>query len=228
MKKTSLKIAVCSCLLLGSTSVLAGPINTLINGSFEDGFNGWTLGGVYTDGFAPVVINYNSATAYPTGAFGESVPSDNAAGNPGFDASGLHAAYFVSDTANPQTLSQTVETIAGIKYTFGFDVYLPANGSSNINDSAFSATVGTNTFASFLGSGTAATTWTHFSSEAIADVTGSSQFTMTFHSSGFPSKDFVIDRVYFAPTDTIPEPTSVLLSSSVLALGFWIRRRFID
>ena len=31
----------------------------------------------------------------------------------------------------------------------------------------------------------------------------------------------------FVPV-TIPEPTSLLLATSVLALGFWIRRRFID
>ena len=218
---------VCSCLLLGSASVFAEPINTLINGSFEDGFNGWTLGGVYTDGFAPVVIDYNSTAAYPTGAFNEAIPPSDAAGNPGFDASGLHAAYFVSDTANPQTLSQTVETIAGIKYTFGFDVYLPANGAANINDASFSATVGGNTFASFLGSATPATTWTHYSSEAIADVTGSSQFTMTFNSSGDPAKDFVIDRVYFAQTSNIPEPAAASLMAVFAAAGFWIRRRLI-
>jgi len=47
--------------------------NLVVNGSFESGLAGWTIGGTDLQGYPPVAITYNSATAYPTGAFGEAV-----------------------------------------------------------------------------------------------------------------------------------------------------------
>lgn len=125
--------------ILTSAPVLAS--NQLVNGSFEDGSNGWTLGGVPDDGFPPVVIPYRSNASYPGGAFGEPIPNDNAVGNPGLDPVGKHGAYFVADLAHPQTLTQSDTLVAGTSYTFGFDAYVPANGAGNPNDATVSATV---------------------------------------------------------------------------------------
>lgn len=205
----------------------AQAANQLVNGSFESGFAGWTLGGGAPDGFPPVVIPYNSNAGYPGGAFGEPIPNDNAPGNPGFDPVGDKAVYFVADLANPQTLSQMVNIVAGTSYTFGFDVYLPANGFANRFDATLSATVGGLTFASFSASGQPATTWLHFSGAAVAVVTGPALFIFEYNSFGVPAKDFVVDRVYFAATqDIVPEPGqwALLLTGFGLA-GAAMRRR---
>lgn len=209
---------------LAATPALAG--NQLINGSFENGTTGWTPGGMSVDGYPPVVIDYNSNAGYPTGAFGESVPVDNAAGNPNFDLAGDHALYFVADLARPQTLSQIVSIVSGVNYTFGFDVYLPRNGANNVNDATFSATVGGLTFANFNASATPATTWMHFSSTGTAGTTGPATFEFAYNSFGIPAKDFVIDRVYFAPTAGVPEPaTWAMMLLGFGGLGAVLRRR---
>ena len=82
-----------------SGSMAANAANLVVNGSFENGLTGWTIGGSWTDGYAPVAIYYNSATGYPTGAFGEAIPYNNAPTNSP-DAVGERAAYFVSDFAD--------------------------------------------------------------------------------------------------------------------------------
>jgi hypothetical protein len=224
MKNLFLSLAALSA--LAATPALAA--NQLVNGSFESGLSGWTTGGGSGDGYPPAVIDYNSSAGYPTGAFGEPVPVDNAALNPGFDAAGGHALYFVADLAHPQTLSQTVSTIAGVSYTFGFDVYLPQNGANNVNDATLSATVGGLTFASFSAGSTPATQWFHFSSAATAVSSGPSTFEFAYNSFGIPAKDFVVDRVYFAPTSEIrvPEPaTWAMMLMGFGGLGAVIRRR---
>lgn len=216
--------------LLAVSAIAATPAsaaNLLVNGSFESGFTGWTLGGSSGDGFPPVVIPYGVSAGYPLGAFGEIIPADNAAGNPGFDPVGEHGAYFVADLANPQTLSQIINVVSGTNYTFGFDVYLPANGFANANNATFSATVGGFTFASFAASSQPATTWLHFSSAGTAGITGPVTFDFSYNSFGIPAKDFVVDRVYFAPTDSIvPEPgTWALMISGFGMAGAMLRRR---
>lgn len=206
----------------------ASAANLLTNGSFEDGFNGWMVGGVSDDGFPPVVIPYNSNAGYPGGAFGEAIPADDATGNPGFDAVGGNAAYFVADQARPQTLTQMVDIVEGTSYTFGFDAYVPLNGANNFNDAAFSATVGGFTFANFLASETPVQDWIHFSSEGVANLTGTVDFIFTYNSFGIPAKDFVIDRVYFAPTADvgIPEPaTWAMMIAGFGLVGGAMRRR---
>lgn len=206
----------------------ANAANLLTNGSFESGFAGWTLGGGAADGFPPVVIPYNSNAGYPGGAFGEPIPADDAAGNPGFDAVGDNAAYFVADLANPQTLSQMVNIVAGESYTFGFDVYVPANGARNPNDATFSATVGGLQFASFAASQTPVQDWIHYSGAGFAAITGQALFIFEYNSFGVPAKDFVLDRVYFAPTNTIgvPEPASwALMLAGFGLVGGALRRR---
>lgn len=184
-----------------ASPALAG--NQLINGSFEDGFNGWTLGGVSDDGYPPVVIDYNSTSGYPTGAFGEPIPPDNAI-SPSTDPVGSHAAYFVADEAHPQTLSQFVNIVAGKTYTFGFDVYVPFNGAQNPNDATFSAVVGGLEFADFAASALPAGIWLHYQTSAFAFSGGLYTFDFNFTSNGIPAKDFVVDRVFFGTTD-VPE-----------------------
>ena len=215
---------------MAATSAAAAG-NQLVNGSFEAGLSGWTLGGVSGDGFPPVVIPYNTSAGYPGGAFGEPIPPDNAATNPGFDPVGDHGVYFVADLAHPQTLSQLVSITSGVNYTFGFDVYLPANGFANVNDATFSATVGGLTFASFSASAQPATTWLHFSSSATAVGSGIGSFDFTYNSFGIPAKDFVIDRVYFSATRDIgvPEPASwAMMLVGFGSLGAVLRRRRAD
>ena len=212
---------------LAATPALAG--NQLLNGSFESGLSGWTAGGSSGDGYPPVVINYNSNAGYPTGAFGEPVPVDAGTLNPGFDAAGEHALYFVADLAHPQTLSQMVSIVDGVSYTFGFDVYLPQNGANNVNDASFSATVFGITFAAFDAGSTPATQWLHFSSAGTANATGDFTFEFAYNSFGIPAKDFVVDRVYFAPTSDVggvPEPaTWAMMLMGFGGLGAVIRRR---
>src|SRR6478752_6606604 len=109
MKKLALACAAVAA--LAATPAFAG--NLLVNGSFENGLTGWTTGGVSDDGYPPSVIPYCCGSA-----FGETVPADNAAGNPGFDAVGDHGLYFVADLAHPQTLTQVVNIVTGTSYTF--------------------------------------------------------------------------------------------------------------
>src|SRR5947209_671285 len=114
IKKLLLASALSCGVLLAVSPAKANPVNLVTNGSFEDGLNAWTQGGTDTGNptFPPVIINYNSATPYPTGAFGEAVPANNAATNSP-DAVGDHAAYFVSDFAKSQSLSQSIVLAAG-------------------------------------------------------------------------------------------------------------------
>ncbi len=98
----------------------------ITNGSFETGnFDGWQLSNV-GGGTAPVVIHYNQAGNYPTGAFGEAIPTPAGGGN--------FAAYFSSDTANPDTLKQSVNVVEGQTYALSFDYYVPQNGYNNPYD----------------------------------------------------------------------------------------------
>ena len=206
-----------------SLPLFASAQNMLVNGSFESGFTGWTLapGTLATNA---VAIDYGAALAYPTGAFGEAVPADNATGNPGYDAVGAHAAYFVDDFANPETLTQQVNIVAGTNYTFGFDAYLPGNGYANPGEASFSATVAGDTFASFVVSAGTAQNWVHYSSSGIASGSGPVNFVFNFNTNFNPSKDVVIDRVYFAAT--VPEPeTYALMLAGLGIVGFVARRR---
>lgn len=209
---------------LAATPALAG--NQLVNGSFESGLAGWTLGGLSDDGFPPTVIDYNSNAGYPTGAYNEPVPVDNATGNPNFDAAGDHALYFVADLAHPQTLSQMVSIVNGVNYTFGFDVYLPQNGANNANDATLSASVAGLTFANFNASSTPKTMWMHYSASATAGSTTLGTFEFAYNSFGKPAKDFVVDRVYFTPTAAVPEPaTWAMMLMGFGGLGAVLRRR---
>jgi hypothetical protein len=205
----------------------AAAANLVVNGSFESGLLGWAIGGVDLQGFPPVAITYNSATGYPTGAFGEAVPPNNAPTNSP-DPVGSHAAYFVTDLANNQSLSQTVFLTPGT-YQIGFSAYLPANGFANAGDATFSGEVAGVTLANFAASTGTPQTWETFMGSTTITTAGSYPVQFVFNTNLVPSKDVVIDQVYVIPGDPplpTPEPaTAALFGTSLLGLTFLRRPR---
>ena len=200
--------------------VVASPAmaatNLVTNGSFESGFSGWTVGQA-GGGTAPVVIPYGSATPYPGGAFGEAI-LPNAVATLSPDPVGKSVAYFSSDTANPHSLSQIVNLVAGITYNIGFDYYAPQNGISNPNDATLSFNIGGVPVGSTLiagqPSGTKGQTWINFGTSFVASTTGSTPLELQFRGLGVTAADFAVDRVYL--TAAVPEPSTWAL----MLLGF--------
>ena len=214
----------------GATAlVVAAPAaaqNLVTNGSFESGFTGWTLGNV-GGGAAPVVITYNNTNGYPTGAFGEPILT-NMVMSRSPDAVGGQVAYFSSDTANPDSLSQIVNLVAGQTYNLGFDYYAPQNGISNPNDASLSFLIGgvpagaVLTAGSFTG--TPARTWFNFNTTYVATLTGATNLTFQFRGLGVTAADFAVDRVYALAA--VPEPaTWGMMIIGFGAIGAAMRRR---
>ena len=201
--------------------------NLVVNGSFEDGINGWTIGGTETQGYAPVAIYYNSNAGYPTGAFGEAVPQNNAPTNSP-DAVGERAAYFVSDFATNQSLSQLVTLSAGT-YQIGFSSYAPANGYANFYDATFQGIVASISLANYEVSEGAAATWQTFAGVANILAAGDYLVEFVFNTGGWPAKDVVIDQVYIIagnPPVGVPAPAALgIFGLGLLGLGAMARRR---
>lgn len=205
--------------------LVAGPAqaltNQVVNGSFEDGLANWTIGGGDAQGFAPVAIFYNSNAGYPGGAFGEPVPPDNSA-NPSTDPVGDRAAYFVTDLANAQSLTQSIFLTPGT-YQFGFSAYAPGNGFANAGDARFRATLLGDTIADYLVSTGPVQTWQHFSGRTTVTTAGFFDVSFVFDTDLVPAKDVVIDRVYVAD---VPEPSSwAMLIAGFGLVGAAARRR---
>jgi hypothetical protein len=218
--------AVLSLLALGLQAAPArAAANLVADGSFEDGFVGWMMGGTTGDGYPPADITYSSATGYPTGAFGEAVPANNAAtGSP--DPVGNHAGYFVSDFATNQSLSQMVFLAPGT-YQIGFSAYLPHNGYANAGDASFMGEVAGVTLANFSASSGVAGVWQTYDGMTTITTAGIYAVDFVFDTELFPSKDVVIDQVYIIAVDPpIPEPASIgLLSVGLAGLGLMRRKR---
>jgi hypothetical protein len=204
----------------------AGAVNIVTNGSFESGFAGWTLDAA-PDFYDAVPIFYNSATSYPTGAFGEAVPPNNAPTNSP-DPVGERAAYFVSDFADDETLSQAIFLTAGV-YQIGFSAYLPANGFSNVGDASFVGSIAGVVLASFDVSTQIPTTWKTYAGSTTIATDGNYLIEFIFDTNLSPSKDVVIDQVYVIagnPSIGVPEPASVsLLVAALLGAGLARRTR---
>jgi hypothetical protein len=190
----------------------------ITNGGFENGsFAGWTLSNV-GGGTAPVVIAVNQAGQYPVGAFGEAIPTAPNGGN--------YVAYFSSDTANPDTLSQMVNVVAGTTYNLSFDYYVPQNGYNNPNDATLGFKIGnvlSNTLQAGSPSGTPVKTWLHFTTDYTATTTGAVNMAFQFRGLGSTAADFAVDNVSMK---AVPEPaTWAMMILGLGIVGTSLRRR---
>ncbi len=191
------------------------------NGGFETGgFATWSLSNV-GGGTPPVVIQYGQAGGYPTGAFGEAVSA-------GTGRRQL-CRLFSSDTANPDTLSQMVDVVAGQIYDLSFDYYVPQNGYNNPFDASLAFLIDGVQAGNMLTTGsptsnTAPATWYHFTTDYTAATTGPAKLEFQFHGLGNTAADFAVDNVSMQAA--VPEPaTWAMMLLGVGIVGSSLRRR---
>ena len=194
---------------LGLAAPAQAATNLILNGSFETGdFTSWSYSGVVGDATPAVVLTYNSATPYPTGAFGEAVPTPSGSASP--DPAGTRGAYFVSDFAD-ETIQQT-STLGPGAYTYGFSYYVPNNGYANPGEAELFGTVAGQSF-SLVVSALTPGQWYNWSGTFSTAVAGNWLTSFTFRTNSYPAKDIVIDQVYVT---AVPEASTW----AMMAVGF--------
>lgn len=202
---------VVSAFILSSSAASAAIIT---NGGFETGnFSGWTVNTGAPTPYPQVVIAYNQSGGYPTGAFGEPIPTA-----PG---GGTYGAYFVSDTST-QSISQAVSLAVGTSYTVSFDIYAPINGTQNTFDALLQSLTDNNPSPVFhaksLGAG-----WFHYSGGFVAGA-GPYEFSLNYTPGGRTAADFVVDNIAIAAN--VPEPaTWAMMIMGFMGIGFVAYRR---
>jgi hypothetical protein len=185
----------------------ASKANVLLNGGFESGnFNNWTVntGGEAT--YPQVVIAYNQPGAYPTGAFGEPIPTAPNGGS--------YGAYFVSDNTD-ESISQAISLTQGQSYQVSFEVYSPNNGRRNAFDATLQSSVD-GVLSPLFTAKTLASGWTIYSP-------GPYTFSLNFHGQGVPAGDFVVDNASVA---AVPEASTwAMMILGFVGVGFLAYRR---
>ena len=221
----------------------AAATNLINNGSFESAGNGtfgspagvadWSTSGTAGDSYYPVAIQYNQASGYPTGAQGESVPTDNASSlSP--DGAGSYGVYFVSDQATNLTISQEVYLTPG-SYDIGFDSYFTLNGFMQPGDAVFTADIAGVKLADIDLASVVPGAWTTHEGEADILTAGNYLVSFTFNTPDAPenAKDVVIDQAYIVgsndgggiPISAAPEPSTwFLMMAGLAAIGLGFRR----
>lgn len=214
MKKWILAATVAGLPLMAQASV-----NLLMNGSFENGLNNWTVvdgNGIYPPSIGVYGTNF---------AFGEVVPAVTSSSiSP--DAAGLQGVYFVDDFA-PQSISQAVMITSPGAYFAGFDYYIPANGAANPGNASLVVTFGGNIVGLFTINAVPVADWVNVATTFGALVPGEYTFTFSFNPlgnvAGAFGKDVVVDRAYVM---AVPEPGSVaLLLAGLGVVGALAHRR---
>jgi len=249
IEKISTVCGIIATIALGVASpASAGPVNLVVNGSFEGATGvtpaGWTVGGSAFDHYLPVAIAYNQTGSYPFGAQGESVPTDNASSlSP--DAAGSNGVYFVSDEAKNLSLYQYVYLTPG-SYDIGFDSYDTYNGSVQPNEATLTAEIAGVQLANFSASSVSPGSWSSHAGEAQIQTAGEYLVSFVFNTPDTPAnpdpsnpngeydaKDIVIDRAYIFSASNgggtpipsaVPEPASVALIAAGLAGMAALRR----
>jgi hypothetical protein len=187
--------------------------NVVQNSGFETGdFTNWTVNAGSDVTYQPVVIAYNQASPYPTGAFGEIIPTAPNGGS--------YGAYFVADNAF-QSISQSISLTQGQSYQVSFEVYSPNNGRRN----AFDATLQSNVdgvLSPLFTAHTLASGWTIYSAIFSASA-GPYSFALNFHGDGIPAGDFVVDNPTVA---AVPEASTwAMMILGFVGVGFLAYRR---
>ncbi len=217
----------------------AGPVNLVMNGSFEGPTGvtpaGWKVGGTAYDNAFPVAIAYNQTASYPFGAQGEAVPTDNA-NSLSPNAAGSNGVYFVSDEAKNLSLYQYVYLKPG-SYDIGFDSYDTYNGSVQPHDATLTAEIAGVQLANFSASSVSPGSWSSHAGEAQIQTAGEYLVSFVFNTPDTPAnpdprnpngeynaKDIVIDRAYVFSTSNgggtpIPSATPEPASVALLAVG---------
>jgi hypothetical protein len=208
-------------LAVSVTLLSAGAAGAAIvnNGGFETSdFTGWNVvvGAVTPPtNTAPVVIQYGQASGYPTGAFGEAVPSPDGSN---------HGAYFSADGTG-QNINQTVSLSAFTTYRLSYEVYAPQNGLNNPFQAFFQGSVDSYLLPLVPASTTDLATphWVTYTGTFSTGAVNPGILTFEFTGTGAYAADVVLDNVSIA---TVPEPSTwAMMLLGFAGVGFMAYRR---